>query len=200
MAIRRGARHKLREYFIAHVGEVLSSEELREAAGGVSEWARRLRELRDEEGFDIASNSDLSSLKPGQYILRSLRPRPAFARAISKELRALILDRNGYVCQMCGAGAGEPHPYGSRKRTRLHIGHVVDKSLGGTDEPANLRAICSVCNEGVANLSLPRPIFKQIKAQVNRAHQAEQLELLQWLIKKYPGDAARLVAGKPGPK
>jgi hypothetical protein len=61
-----GAREKLRNHFLANVGRVLDSESLRTAAGGISEWARRIRELRDEEGFQILSHNDLASLKPGQ--------------------------------------------------------------------------------------------------------------------------------------
>lgn len=82
MASRIGARAKLREYLMAHVGVVLDSDGLR-AVAGTSEWARRVRELRDEEGLDIASHNDDSSLRPGQYILRSHKPRPHFARGNS---------------------------------------------------------------------------------------------------------------------
>ncbi len=50
-AKKKGARTKLRDYFIANVGKILDSETLRTVAG-VSEWARRVRELRNEEGFN----------------------------------------------------------------------------------------------------------------------------------------------------
>ena len=63
-----GARDKLRTYFLAHLGEVLDSDTLREVAG-ISEWARRVRELRNEEGYQILTHNDRSDLKPGQYVL-----------------------------------------------------------------------------------------------------------------------------------
>jgi hypothetical protein len=110
MARKPGARTKLREYFLQHVGEILDSEVLREVAG-TSEWARRIRELRNEEGMNIVTHNDRIDLKPGQYLLVDKKPLPAFERNISKELRAYVLDRNGFTCQMCGAVAGEPHPY-----------------------------------------------------------------------------------------
>lgn len=125
---KRGAKEKLREYFSDHVGHVLDSEILREVAG-TSEWARRVRELRNEEGMNILTHNDRSDLRPGQYILADLKPLPAFERGISKETRAFVLDRNGFTCQMCGAVAGEVHPYDSTRKTRLHIGHIIDKSL-----------------------------------------------------------------------
>jgi hypothetical protein len=165
--------------------------ELREVAG-TSEWGRRIRELRNEEGFEILSHNDLSELKPGQYKLVSATPGPAFARSMSKEVRAFVLDRNGFTCQMCGAVAGEPHPYDPSKRTRLHIGHILDKSLGGTDDPGNLRAICSICNEGAANVTLARPEADKLLAQLRRASGADQIAVLGWLSRKYPEETRKL--------
>lgn len=181
-----GARDLLRDYFLSHLGQVLSADELRTASGGISEWARRIRELRNEEGYQILTHNDRADLKPGQYILLTAKPEPAFERNISKETRAIVLDRNGFTCQVCGAGAGEPHPFDPSRKTRLHIGHTVDKSMGGTDQPSNLRAICSVCNEGASNIAPDRPTLIKLKAQVRKAKGDDQVELLKWLIEKYP--------------
>jgi hypothetical protein len=166
---RGGARGKLREHFLANIGRVMDSEELRTVADNQSEWARRVRELRTEEGYLILTHNDRSELKPGQYLLETSKPQPAFERAISKETRAFVLDRNGFTCQMCGA---------------------VDKSMGGTDDPSNLRAICSVCNEGASNATLTRPDLQKLLIQVRRAASQDQLEVLQWLINKFPKQAA----------
>ena len=164
----------------------MHADELRDVAGGITEWARRVRELRTEEGYLIQTHNDRSDLKPGEYILENAKPVPAFERAISKEARAYVLDRNGFTCQMCGAVAGETHPYDKQRKTRLHIGHIVDKSQGGTDDVSNLRALCSVCNEGASNLTLERPSAEKLKIQVRRAKGDDQLQLLKWLVKKYP--------------
>ncbi len=193
MAKKVGARTKLREHFLSNIGRIMDSNELREVAGGITEWARRVRELRTEEGFQIKTHNDRSDLKPGQYILENPKPQPAFERTISKETRAFVLDRNGFTCQMCGAVAGEAHPYDPSRRTRLHIGHIVDKSQGGTDDPSNLRALCSVCNEGASNLTLERPSVQKLLIQVRRAKSGDQLELLKWLIQKFPKQAKELV-------
>lgn len=183
--VSKGARAKLRAYFLENLGRVMDSDELRGVAGGISEWARRVRELRDEEGYTIQTHNDRADLKPGQYVLESAKPQPAFARGISKEMRAFVLDRNGFTCQMCGAVAGESHPYDIARKTRLHIGHVVDKSLGGSDDPTNLKAICSVCNEGASNVTLQRPDLAKLLVQVRRATSKDQLELLSWLKGKF---------------
>jgi hypothetical protein len=189
-----GARAKLRRHFLANIGRIMNSAELREVAGGITEWARRVRELRTEEGYQIQTHNDRSDLKPGQYILCNSKPQPAFERAISKETRAFVLDRNGFTCQMGGAVAGEPHPYDPTRKTRLHIGHIVDKSQGGTDDPANLRALCSVCNEGASNLTLERPSAQKLLIQVRRAKISDQLKLLQWLVEKFPKQAEELLS------
>jgi hypothetical protein len=183
--VSRGARARLRAYFLDNLGRVMSADELRLIAGNISEWARRIRELRTEEGFLILTHNDRADLKPGEYLLETGKPQPAFARGISKETRAFVLDRNGFTCQMCGAVAGEPHPFDPSRKTRLHIGHVIDKSLGGSDDATNLKAICSVCNEGAANITLQRPDLNKLMVQVRRATAADQRELLRWLKTKF---------------
>ena len=163
----------------------MESDELRRVAGGITEWARRVRELRTEEGYRILTHNDLAELKPGQYVLRDPKPQPAFERDISKETRAFVLDRDGFTCQQCGAVAGETHPYDQARKTRLQIGHVIDKSQGGNDEPSNLRALCSVCNEGAANITLDRPSLHKLLVQVRRATSGDQKEVLNWLKSKF---------------
>lgn len=191
-----GARNKLRAHFLKNIGKVMDSNELRTIAGGITEWARRVRELRTEEGYQILTHNDRDDLKPGQYLLLDSAPKPAFERTISKETRAFVLDRNGFTCQMCGAVAGEPHPDDPNRRTRLHIGHIIDKSLGGTDDPGNLRALCSVCNEGASNVTLQRPKAEKLLIQIRRAPAAEQLKVLKWLISKFPKQASNELAAK----
>ncbi|MBS0193714.1 MAG: HNH endonuclease [Proteobacteria bacterium] len=188
-----GSKAKLRSFLTANVGKVFDSDTLREVADS-SEWARRIRELRNEEGYNIHTHNDDSSLKPGEYKLVDLKIRPAFARGISKETRAFVLDRNGFTCQMCGAVAGEAHPYDDQgRKVRLQIGHIIDKSMGGTDDATNLRAICSVCNEGAKNLTLPRPDWLKLGAQIRRAPGDVQVQALDWLIQKYPKQAAAII-------
>lgn len=186
-----GAKSRLRSHFLANIGRIMDSEELRVVAGNQTEWARRVRELRTEEGYQILTHNDRIELKPGQYLLETPTPKHAFSRSISKETRALVLDRNGFTCQMCGAVAGEAHPYDSSRKTRLHIGHIIDKSMGGTDDPSNLRAVCSVCNEGASNVTLTRPDLHKLLIQVRRATIQDQLEVLKWLIAKFPSQAQR---------
>ncbi len=180
-----GAKAKIRAFFLANVGRVVSSVEIQRAAG-VSEWARRVRELREDEKWSIVTHNDSAGLKPGQYLLTD-EPKAEsvkFARSISAKLRAEVLDRNGFTCQMCGLTPGDLDPSTGRK-VRLHLGHIRDKNLGGRDELANLRALCSTCNQGAKNITLEKPSQVWLLSQVRRAGQEEQLAVLHWLRRKF---------------
>lgn len=180
-----GSKQRILEYLLKNVGVVITSRQLQEASGWAAEWARRVRELRDEEGYQILSHKDRADLKPGQYLLETDKRRPAFAREISKETRAYVLDRNGYSCQSCGLAAADPDPFHPDRKVRLTLGHIIDKSKGGSDEPSNLRAICTNCNEGLQNTSLPSPDRVHLLSQVRRGTVDDQLAVLEWLEEKY---------------
>lgn len=182
---RLSSKRRILEYLLANIGHVLTSDEIRAASGNASEWARRLRELRDEGGYQVLSHRDRADLKPGQYLLLTDQRRPIFPREISKETRAWVLERNGYTCQMCGLGAGDLDPFDSGRKVRLALGHIIDKSLGGSDGPDNLRAVCTNCNEGLQNTSPPKPGRMQLMRQLRRATIADQLHALEWLERKF---------------
>jgi 5-methylcytosine-specific restriction endonuclease McrA len=184
---RVGSKEKLRRYFSENVGRVLEASELQVAAGGAAEFARRIRELRDEEGWPILTHNDSADLKPGQYILHALpteKKDASFVRGISARLRAEVLDRDGSTCQMCGLAAGEVDPITSRK-VRLHLGHIKDKSLGGKDELSNLRTLCSSCNQGAKNVTGEKPGQIWLLSQIRRAARDEQQAVYQWLRSKF---------------
>ncbi len=183
-----GSKERIRRFLLANVGRIITSIEIRDAAGTeVSEWARRVRELREDEGWAILTNNDNAGLKPGQYLLKEapqVASQVVFSRSISAKLRAEVLDRNGFTCQMCGLTPGEIDPSTGRK-VRLHIGHIIDKSLGGKDELSNLRALCSTCNQGAKNITSVKPPAIWLLSQIRRAGQEEQRAVLDWLLKKF---------------
>lgn len=185
MARRKSSKQLILDYFLANRGKILESRDIQAASGGAVEWARRVRELRNEEGYQILSHKDRADLKPNQYLLETTKRTPAFKRNISKETRAWVLERNGYTCQMCGVAAGDPDPLGSDRTVRLTMGHIIDKSKGGDDTPQNLRAIFTNCNEGLQNTSLPKPDQIHLLAQVRRATIDDQKALLKWLLQKF---------------
>ena len=55
-----------------------------------------------------------------------------------RKLRASILKRDGYLCQVCKAKG---------KLTQANeVDHIKEKAHGGTDSPNNLQAICTPCH------------------------------------------------------
>src|SRR5262245_31149054 len=96
-----GAQAKIREFFRANIGRVVTSKEVRSAGGlEVSEWARRLRDVREKDKWPILSHHDSADLKPGEYILKEAPPEKTtvkFEKGISARLRAEVLDRNGFT-------------------------------------------------------------------------------------------------------
>jgi hypothetical protein len=180
----KSARQLILDFLLANVGKIIEGRDLRDAGRGITEWARRVRELRDEYGYQIQSHKDSSDLKPGQYRLISAKRLPAFSRHITKETRAAVLERNGYTCQMCGLAAGDPDPYVPSRTVRLTMGHIKDKSKGGGDTADNLRAVCTNCNEGLQNIALPKPDRVWLLSQVRRASVDDQRALMEWLRQK----------------
>jgi len=185
MVKKPGSKQLILEYFLSNLGKVLESKDIQQASGGAVEWARRVRELRNEDGYQILSHKDRANLKPNQYLMETIERVVAFERDISKETRAYVLERNGYTCQMCGAAAGDPDPLGGNRTVRLTMGHIIDKSKGGVDTPQNLRAVCTNCNEGLSNIAPPKPDLIYLLAQVRKATISDQHELLKWLLQKF---------------
>jgi len=191
MSRKPGSKQLILEFFLHNIGTVLESKDIQNASGGAVEWARRVRELRNEDGYQILSHKDRASLKPNQYLMETIDRVPAFARGISKETRAWVLERNGYTCQMCGVAAGDPDPLGGNPTVRLTMGHILDKSKGGDDTAQNLRAVCTNCNEGLQNTALPKPDRIHLLAQIRRATIYDQEVVLDWLLQKFNLEAKK---------
>jgi len=141
---------------------------------------------RAEAGGATFAHNDSADLKPGQYLLPEKPSERAikFDRVISAKLRAEVFDRNGFTCQMCGLSPGDIDPT-TRRKVRLHVGHIKDKNLGGKDELSNLRALCSTCNQGAKNITGEKPTAIWLLSQVRRAGMDEQRAVFNWLRKKF---------------
>lgn len=74
-------------------------------------------------------------------LLASAKPRDK-RRRIPPSVRWDILKRDNFTCTACGAcRISDPS-------VRLHVDHIHPISKGGTDDPSNLRTLCSKCNQG----------------------------------------------------
>lgn len=178
------AKDRIRAFFEENVGKVVTTRQIQEVAG-ISEYARRIRELRDEEGMQIRSHVDRHDLKPGEYILINLERTPSLERAISPQLRNEILERNGFTCQQCGAGPGDPDPYNPARKVRLHIDHIIPISQGGANSRENLRTLCSACNQGRSNIRLASEDAKNLLARIRRSPRSVQREVYETLQRQF---------------
>ena len=179
------ARDKIKKFFADNPGRTVTTKELAEVAG-IASYARRIRELR-QDGWPILTNNDVNDLKPGEYRMEGKPPSDTqrSARGISQRLRAEVLERDGYTCQMCGAGAGDVNADNPARRVRLHMGHIVDYDHGGKAEKSNLRALCNTCNEGAKNIAQEPPSWTWLLSQIRRASVADQKKALEWLKRKF---------------
>lgn len=74
----KGARERIRLYLIEYSGQVIDRAEL-EVVAGISDYPRRIRELRVEQGYQVASGASPDEetgivLKPDEYLL--VQPKP----------------------------------------------------------------------------------------------------------------------------
>jgi 5-methylcytosine-specific restriction endonuclease McrA len=70
----------------------------------IAEGSRRVRELRDEEGWPINSHIDEPELEPGEYRLLSINRadrRDPSQRLYPEGLRQRVFERDKYTCRVC---------------------------------------------------------------------------------------------------
>jgi hypothetical protein len=140
-------RDKILMFLRANVGKGVTNEELRYVAGDKTEWARRVRELRTEWGWPIATKTTgRPDLGVGVYVLQADRQSPEHDRTIADDIRREVLRRDGYKCKECGWSHDGWNPSDPRHLELHHIKHHVD---GGDNIEVNLKTLCTVCHDKV---------------------------------------------------
>lgn len=141
-----GTRDKILEFFKQNVGDVVTNEELRYVAGDKTEWARRVRELRTEHGWQIITkNTGMPSLAIGAYLLQTLEQLPEHDRRIPDDVKASVFDRDKFRCVICGWTYAQRIPADPRQRLELH--HKQHHAQKGTNDEPNLMTLCNVCHD-----------------------------------------------------
>lgn len=136
-------KDKLLEYMRLNVGRPVSGEELIYLAKGRKEWTRRMRELRTEEGWPIATKiSGRPDLAVGEYLLEEDRQAEEHDRHIPDTVRVEVLERDGYRCTVCGWDRTMLAPGDPRKILELH--HRMAHVAGGANTVDNLVTLCNV--------------------------------------------------------
>ena len=144
-----GSKEKILRYLRANVGKEVTGEELSYVAQS-SEWARRTRELRTEEGWPITTKqSGNPRLSIGMYVLEEDRQTPSHDRHIRESVRREALRRDKYTCRKCSW----THDMWNRSDPRfLELHHAVYHVDGGTNELSNLITYCNVCHDEIHRL------------------------------------------------
>ncbi|WP_426041690.1 HNH endonuclease [Brevundimonas sp. TWP2-3-4b1] len=153
-----GVRAKILAYLRANVGTPVTLEELRYLAGDRSEWARRVRELRTEDGWPIFTRMQgRSDLPVGSYVLDEDKQAPEHDRQIPDDVRVEVLERDGFACRQCGWTREQLRPEDPRKFLELH--HLEHHKDGGANTAGNLVTLCNVHHDQVhaGRLIAPTP-------------------------------------------
>lgn len=142
--------------------------------------------------MQILTHNDRTDLKPGEYLLETLDLKTVVFRGVTPELRKQILERNGFTCQICGAGAGDDAPCNPGHKVRFQIDHVIPISQGGTDDENNLRVTCTYFNKEKANILKPASGQSiSALAMIRKLSRDVQLEVYGWLHKKFGGQEGK---------
>lgn len=82
-------------------------------------------------------------------------------KKISWQTRFLILQRDDFACQYCGA-----KPPGAA----LNIDHIIPLAEGGTNDTTNLITACEVCNKGKSDLTfVDRGVYRVNRERIKRS-------------------------------
>jgi hypothetical protein len=124
---------RILRYLRENVGQPVTGEELRYVAKEATEWGRRTRELRTEEGWPVATkNSGRPDLPVSVYVLEADRQAEPHDRKIPDTVRVSVLERDGFRCRCCHwdptwRKTGDP-------RALLELHHIEHHVAGGSNE------------------------------------------------------------------
>lgn len=149
--IRKGndsVKEKILTYLRANVAKVVTGEELSYLAKDRTEWARRTRELRTEEGWPVHTKMQgRPDIPVGAYVLEEDKQAPPHDRHIRDDVRVEVLQRDETKCTFCGwehsqLRAGDPRHF-------LEVHHIQQHADGGSNEAENLITLCNVHHDAV---------------------------------------------------
>lgn len=136
---------RILKFLRLNVGSPVSGEELRYVAKDRTEWARRVRELRTEDGWPVSTCwNGRPELASGMYVLEEDRQLPVHDRRIPDAVRRQVLVRDNYICQECGWTREQWTPDDPR---HLELHHVEHHARGGENTPENLVTLCNICHD-----------------------------------------------------
>ena len=142
-----GSQGRILRYLLKNVGQVVTSEEIAYVARA-KEFGRRVRELRTEQGFPIATMfTGRPDLKMSEYVLESSdRVAEPHDRKIPFEIQKAVYERAVNKCENCGWC----HERWLKSDPRiLEIHHIKKHVEGGKNTMENLVVLCSKCHDEI---------------------------------------------------
>jgi len=173
----QAGRERLLAYLKLFPGEVIDGTEL-QVVSGIQEFARRIRELRVQFGFDISTGYAREDLRPDQYVLES--PKPDLEAAdkwkIANRIRKQPGDARDRILALLKAFlkkpvTGEQIAYvakireGPRRIRELRTEHgwrIVTKQTGRPDLPAGSYVLESGQQLPEHDRKIPDAIYDQV--------------------------------------
>jgi hypothetical protein len=143
-------KDKIIEYLRANVGAQITGEELKYLAKDSKEWARRVRELRTEEGWPISTKtSGRPDLPVGVYVLERDRQVAPHDRKIPDAVRVEVLQRDQFRCTKQGCGWHREMLSQDDPRKILELHHRKPHKDGGENTVENLVTLCNVHHDEI---------------------------------------------------
>lgn len=132
-----GSKNRVLQYMMENVGRVLTTEELAYVAKDAKEYARRVRELRTEDGYAVATRfTGRPDLRVGQYVLQSEdRIAEPHDRRIPQDVERAVYARDGNTCRVCGWNVDR---WSAQDPRILELHHLEHHKHGGRNVASNL--------------------------------------------------------------
>lgn len=143
-----GSKERVLAYLMENVGKVVTTEELAYVAKKAKEFARRVRELRTEEGYAIATKfTGRPDLRMGEYVLlRTDRVAEPHDRHIPESVQREVYSRDDNTCRICG---WNQQMWSTEDPRILELHHLHEHRRRGENTAANLIVACNVCHDDV---------------------------------------------------
>lgn len=92
-----------------------------------------------------------------------------------ENLRAMILDRDGYLCRYCK---------GKHKDSKLDVHHIVYRTNGGSNDPSNLITLCHTCHKKLHDGKIRADFSGQTEGTLKYATQMNSVR--RQVLLRYP--------------
>jgi hypothetical protein len=142
-----GSQDRMLRYLQANVGQIVTTEELAYVGKAIA-FARRVRELRTEQGYAVATRfTGRPDLRPGEYVLEvAERVGEPHDRNIPRAVEEAVYQRDHNTCRICGWDRSQ---WAKQDPRFLEIHHVEHHANRGPNIPANLLVICNRCHDNI---------------------------------------------------